>query len=89
MLTCAVETKITAFAQGLSEGDFFRSLVKKSLQEFEELQSRAEKYNNMEEAQKHKRKEVRKDRGEIGEPEERGRKEHPLGLFSRYTPLKD
>lgn len=43
----------------------------------------------MEEAQRHKREALRKDGGEkSGKPEERGRKEHHLGSFSRYTPLR-
>ncbi|XP_073121510.1 uncharacterized protein [Henckelia pumila] len=48
--TCAQETKITAFTQGLWEGEFFKSLVKKSPRTFEDLLARAEKYINMEEA---------------------------------------
>ncbi|XP_073121038.1 uncharacterized protein [Henckelia pumila] len=52
---CAPETRITAFTQGLREGEFFRSLVKKTPRNFEDLLARAEKYINMEEAQKQKR----------------------------------
>lgn len=90
MPTCAVETKISAFVLGLREGDFFRFLVKKAPQNFEELLSRAEKYINTEKAQKHKRELFKKDRGEkMWRPEERGRKELPLGRFSRYAPMKD
>ncbi|XP_073121117.1 uncharacterized protein [Henckelia pumila] len=48
---CAPETKITAFTQGLREGEFFRSLVKRAPRCFEDLLARAEKYINMEEAQ--------------------------------------
>ncbi|XP_073017784.1 uncharacterized protein [Primulina eburnea] len=53
--TCATETKTTAFTQGLREGEFFRSLIKKVPGDFEDLLSRAEKYINMEEVQKQKR----------------------------------
>lgn len=89
MPTCAAESKVTAFVQGLREGDFVRSLVKNSPRDIEELLSRVEKYVNMEEAQRHKREVLRKDRGErSGNPEERGRKEHHLRCFSRYTSLK-
>lgn len=87
--TCAAETKISAFVQGLRDEDFFRSLVKKVPHNFEELLSRAEKYINMEEAQKHKRDIFKRDRGEkAGKPEERSRRELSLGRFSKYTPLK-
>lgn len=80
--TCATETKISAFVQGLREGDFFRSLVKKVPHNFEELLSRAEKYINMEEAQKHKRDLFRKDRGErTGKSDEKGRKDFLWGVF--------
>lgn len=90
MPTCAAETKISAFIQGLRDGDFFRYLVKKIPHHFEELLSRAEKYINMEEAQRHKREVSKKDRGERPRRlEERSKKEFPLGRFSKYTPLKE
>ncbi|XP_073138200.1 uncharacterized protein [Henckelia pumila] len=52
---CAPKTRITAFTQGLREGEFFRSLLKKTPRNFEDLLARAEKYINLEEAQKKKR----------------------------------
>ncbi|XP_073152467.1 uncharacterized protein [Henckelia pumila] len=58
---CAPETKITAFTQGLKEGEFFRSLVKRAPRYFEDLLARAEKYINMEEAQRQKREKDRKE----------------------------
>ncbi|XP_075507589.1 uncharacterized protein LOC142544426 [Primulina tabacum] len=63
--TCATET-------GLREGEFFKSLTKKVPGDFEDLLSRAEKYINMEEAQKQKREAVRKEkRDRVSKPEER------------------
>ncbi|XP_075507622.1 uncharacterized protein LOC142544462 [Primulina tabacum] len=53
--SCAPETKTTAFTQGLREGEFFRSLTKRTPGNFEDLLARAEKYINMEETQKQKR----------------------------------
>ncbi|XP_073138608.1 uncharacterized protein [Henckelia pumila] len=52
---CAQEIKTTAFTQGLWEGLFFKFLVKKSPQDFEDLLARVEKYINMEEVQKKKK----------------------------------
>ncbi|XP_073304618.1 uncharacterized protein [Primulina huaijiensis] len=39
--SCAPETKTTAFTQGLREGEFFRSLTKKTPEDFEDLLGRA------------------------------------------------
>ncbi|XP_073019166.1 uncharacterized protein [Primulina eburnea] len=87
--SCAGETKTTAFTQGLREGEFFKSLTKKVPGDFEDLLSRAEKYINMEEAQKQKREAVRKERGDrTSKPEERGQKRANPGHFSHHVPLK-
>ncbi|XP_075481342.1 uncharacterized protein LOC142522058 [Primulina tabacum] len=87
--TCATETKTTAFTQGLREGEFFKSLTKKVPGDFEDLLSRAEKYINMEEAQKQKRDSVRKEKGDrMSKPEERGQKRGNTGHFSHHVPLK-
>ncbi|XP_075499328.1 uncharacterized protein LOC142537719 [Primulina tabacum] len=87
--TCATETKTTAFTQGLREGEFFKSLTKKVPGDFEDLLSRAEKYINMEEAQKQKRDSVRKEKGDrMSKPEERGQKRGNRGHFSHHVPLK-
>ncbi|KAL0428293.1 UNVERIFIED_CONTAM: hypothetical protein Slati_3004100 [Sesamum latifolium] len=62
------EVKACAFSQGLLDGDFFKSLAKKSVSKFDALLARAAKYINTEEAQAakkdsrgEKRKEVRED----------------------------
>ncbi|XP_075483793.1 uncharacterized protein LOC142523947 [Primulina tabacum] len=87
--TLATETKTTVFTQGLREGEFFKSLTKKVPGDFEDLLSRAEKYINMEEAQKQKREAVRKERGDrVSKPEERVQKRGNTGHFSHNVPLK-
>ncbi|XP_073057035.1 uncharacterized protein [Primulina eburnea] len=85
---CAPETKTTAFTQGLKEGDFFRSLVKKQPGNFEDLLSRAEKYINMEEAQRQKKESTRREINDrVGKVEDNARGNN-LGRFSRYTLMK-
>ncbi|XP_073030627.1 uncharacterized protein [Primulina eburnea] len=85
---CAPETKTTAFTQGLREGDFFRSLVKKQPGNFEDLLSQAEKYINMEEAQRQKRESTRRERSDrVGKVDDNARGNN-LGRFSRYVPMK-
>ncbi|XP_073294528.1 uncharacterized protein [Primulina huaijiensis] len=51
----ATETLVNAFTQGLRGGQFFNSLVKKPPHSYDELLSRAEKYVNLEDAQRQKR----------------------------------
>ncbi|XP_073130434.1 uncharacterized protein [Henckelia pumila] len=58
---CAPETKITAFTQGLREGEFFRFLVQRAPRYFEDLLAQAEKYISMEEAQRQKREKDRRE----------------------------
>ncbi|XP_074565126.1 uncharacterized protein LOC141821664 [Curcuma longa] len=55
--TASSEVLVSAFSQGLIDGDFFRSLIKKPLTNFDALQSRAIKYIHVEEAQSARRKE--------------------------------
>ncbi|XP_075524460.1 uncharacterized protein LOC142556841 [Primulina tabacum] len=71
------------------EGEFFKSLTKKVPGDFEDLLSRAEKYINIEEAQKQKREAVRKERGDrVSRPEEKGQRRGNPGHFSHHVPLK-
>ncbi|KAL0449450.1 UNVERIFIED_CONTAM: hypothetical protein Slati_1501400 [Sesamum latifolium] len=45
------EVKASAFSQGLLDGDFYKSLAKKSVSKFDALLARVAKYINIEEAQ--------------------------------------
>ncbi|KAK6147992.1 hypothetical protein DH2020_018904 [Rehmannia glutinosa] len=58
------EILTSALTQGLKEGDFFRSLAKRPVRDFDDILSRAEKYVNLEEAQKGKKEELRDKRKE-------------------------
>ncbi|XP_073125472.1 uncharacterized protein [Henckelia pumila] len=51
------DTLVNSFTQGLSGGEFFKSLVKKPPLTYDELLSRAEKYVNLEDAQRQRRHE--------------------------------
>lgn len=53
--TATTDTLVNAFTQGLRGGEFFKSLVKRYPRSYDELLSRAEKYVNLEEAQKQRR----------------------------------
>ncbi|XP_074559155.1 uncharacterized protein LOC141815099 [Curcuma longa] len=49
------EVLVSAFSQGLIEGDFFRSLIKKPPENFDMIMTRADKYIHVEEAQSARR----------------------------------
>ncbi|XP_073121657.1 uncharacterized protein [Henckelia pumila] len=51
------DTLVNSFTQGLRGGEFFKSLVKKPPLTYDELLSQAEKYVNLEDAQKQRRQE--------------------------------
>ncbi|XP_073121085.1 uncharacterized protein [Henckelia pumila] len=51
------DTLVNSFTQGFRGGDFFKSLVKKPPLTYDELLSRAEKYVNLEDAQRQRRHE--------------------------------
>ncbi|XP_012846963.1 PREDICTED: uncharacterized protein LOC105966934 [Erythranthe guttata] len=57
------EILVSAFIQGLQDGDFFRSLAKRNASTFAELLERAEKYINLEECRKMKDGERNRDMG--------------------------
>ncbi|XP_073017915.1 uncharacterized protein [Primulina eburnea] len=69
---------ISAFTQGLRGGEFFKSLVKKPPSSYDDLLSRAEKYVNLENAQRYRRMENRPG-GSRGEGAERGSKKRGIG----------
>ncbi|XP_073041818.1 uncharacterized protein [Primulina eburnea] len=88
---------ISAFTQGLRGGEFFKSLVKKPPSSYDDLLSRAEKYVNLEDAQRYRRMENRPG-GSRGEGSERGSKKRGAGereeditrsrgQFSSHVPL--
>ncbi|KAK6163872.1 hypothetical protein DH2020_000736 [Rehmannia glutinosa] len=93
------EILTSALTQGLKEGDFFRSLAKRPARDFDDVLSRAEKYVNLEEAQKGKKEELRDKRKERVEvhrdvaPKRFWEQERRAGLVPRvgepraYTPL--
>ncbi|KAL0420710.1 UNVERIFIED_CONTAM: hypothetical protein Slati_3093900 [Sesamum latifolium] len=55
VLSATQEVKASTFAQGLMDGDFFKSLAKKPATKFDILLARAAKYINMKDAQASKR----------------------------------
>ncbi|XP_074579543.1 uncharacterized protein LOC141836033 [Curcuma longa] len=61
------EVLVSAFSQGLIEGDFFRSLIKKPPENFDMLMTRADKYIHVEEAQSARR--INADSSSHGGPE--------------------
>ncbi|XP_073290904.1 uncharacterized protein [Primulina huaijiensis] len=88
---------ISAFTQGLRGGEFFKSLVKKPPSSYDDLLSRAEKYVNLEDAQRHKRMEQRPGRSRVegaergsrkrGAAEREDDKARSRGQFSSHVPL--
>ncbi|XP_073283418.1 uncharacterized protein [Primulina huaijiensis] len=65
---------ISAFTQGLREGEFFKSLVKKPQSSYDDLLARTKKYVNLEDAQRHNRMEQRPGVSGVEGAERRGRK---------------
>ncbi|KAL0456178.1 UNVERIFIED_CONTAM: hypothetical protein Slati_0957000 [Sesamum latifolium] len=49
--SATLEVKASAFSQGFLDGDFFKSLAKKSVSKFDAILAQAAKYINMEDAQ--------------------------------------
>ena len=50
------ETMMNAFTQGLIEGDFFRSLIRKPPRDYDHMLKKVNEYINMEEVQAARRK---------------------------------
>ncbi|XP_075500196.1 uncharacterized protein LOC142538781 [Primulina tabacum] len=69
---------ISAFTQGLRGGEFFKSLVKKPPSSYDDLLARAEKYVNLEDAQRYRRMENRHGGSRV-EGAERGGKKRGAG----------
>ncbi|XP_073275381.1 uncharacterized protein [Primulina huaijiensis] len=65
---------ISAFTQGLRGWEFFKSLVKKPPSTYDDLRARAEKYVNLEDAQRYRRREQRPGGSRMEGGERGGRK---------------
>ncbi|XP_075483778.1 uncharacterized protein LOC142523930 [Primulina tabacum] len=72
------DNMISAFTQGLRGGEFFKSLVKKPPSSYDDLLARAEKYVNLEDAQRYRRMENRPEGSRV-EGAERGGKKRGAG----------
>ncbi|XP_073063731.1 uncharacterized protein [Primulina eburnea] len=90
------DTMISAFTQGLRGGEFFKSLVKKPPSSYDDLLARAEKYINLEDAQRYRRMESRPGGSRVEGLEKGGRKRgagereedktRSRGQFSSHVP---
>ncbi|XP_073154198.1 uncharacterized protein [Henckelia pumila] len=95
--TATPDILISAFTQGLKEGEFYKSLVKKPPSSYDDLLARAEKYVNLEDAQRHRRTEQRQGGSNVEGADKGGRKRgmgereddraRGKGQFSPYAPL--
>ncbi|XP_073037441.1 uncharacterized protein [Primulina eburnea] len=88
---------ISAFTQGLRGGEYFKSLVKKPPSSYDDLLARAEKYINLEDAQRYRRMENRPGGSRVEGAERGGKKRgasereedrtRSRGQFSSHVPL--
>ncbi|XP_073277696.1 uncharacterized protein [Primulina huaijiensis] len=95
--TASPDIMISDFTQGLRGGEFFKSLVKKPPSNYDDLLSRAEKYVNLEDGQRHKRMEQRLEGSRVegaerggskrGAGEKQEDKSRGRGQFSSHVPL--
>ncbi|XP_073280625.1 uncharacterized protein [Primulina huaijiensis] len=95
--TAIPDIMISAFTQGLRGGEIFKSLVKKPPSSYEDLLARAEKYVNLEDAQRYRRMEQRPGGSRMEGGERGGRKRGSVekeedinrsrGQFSSHVPL--
>ncbi|XP_073291138.1 uncharacterized protein [Primulina huaijiensis] len=95
--TATPDIMISAFTQGLRGGEFFKSLFKKPPSSYDDLLARAEKYVNLEDAQRYRRMEQRPEGSRMERGERGGRKRGSVekeedrnrsrGQFSSHVPL--
>ncbi|XP_073153296.1 uncharacterized protein [Henckelia pumila] len=94
--TATTDLLISAFTQGLTTGDFFKSLIKKPPSTYDELLARAKKYVNLEEIQVSRlnsgmdRPPSPKSTRIPNTPRKMGPSPRPelLGKFTSFTPLR-
>ncbi|KAG6472847.1 hypothetical protein ZIOFF_070325 [Zingiber officinale] len=77
--TATSETMMNAFTQGLVDGDFFRSLIRKPPRDYDHMLHRANEYINVEEAQTARKKETPAERAPPAERKPHAAHQPPRG----------